>query len=75
MPEDRELSRGSDKSESDLVALIGFEEPTLGEAPVVAALSWAISAIVSTLSQQGRLLWLRRSSLSPTQIRNLIRAH
>ena len=47
---------------SDLVALIGFEDrPGLGEALLVAvaALGWAILAIVSTLSQRGRLLWSR----------------
>ena len=50
------------KVSSDLVALIGFDDrPGLGEALVVAvaALGWAILAIVSTLSQRGRLLWSR----------------
>ena len=77
--ERRERSVGGDKRESDLATLIGFEEPGLGEAIVVASHghAWlgAILTIVSTLSQQGRLLWRRRSSLSLTQIRNLIRAH
>ena len=45
---------------SDLVSLIGFDDrPGLGEALLVAALGWAILAIVSTLSQRGRLLWCR----------------
>ena len=56
MHEQGELSLVGDKTESDLVVLIGFEDPGLGEALVVAALGWAILAIVSTVSQQAALM-------------------
>ena len=41
--ERRERSVGDDKRESDLATLIGFEEPGLGEAIVVASHGWGLS--------------------------------
>ena len=41
--ERRERSVGDDKRESDLATLIGFEEPGLGEAIVVATHGWGLS--------------------------------
>ena len=38
-----ERSVGGDKRESDLATLIGFEEPGLGEAIVVATYGWGLS--------------------------------